>query len=181
MSDRPFYGAAWNKRKEKGTTIYTRPCRICQGEYVFGFGCRSQACATGTIIKSICFVMAKKLFFRKKFCKLHVFLPHHPFCIDGVSADKACYGDVMKKAQVDPMAKPPQKPEQPKAEPISKKKRKYTDESCFFESSTSLWLPRGHILELNVAMFLVDHFARKRPRRVLRRKVIKHCHKRPPK
>ena len=76
------------------------------------------------------FFMAKKCFFCKNFCKQHVFLPHHPFCIDGVSADTGCYADVFKKAKVDPMAKPPQKPEQPKAaDSSSKKMRKWTDES----------------------------------------------------
>ena len=73
----------------------------------------------------------KMVFFCKKFCKQHVFLPHHPFCIDGVSADKESYADVFKRAQqAKPMAKPPQKPEQPKAaDSSSKKKRKWTDES----------------------------------------------------
>ena len=82
-------------------------------------------------MKSICFFMVKRCFFCKKFCKQDVFLPHHPFCIDGVSADKEAYADVFKRAQqAKAIAKPPQKPEQPKAaDTSSKKKRKWTDES----------------------------------------------------
>ena len=77
----------------------------------------------------IIFFMAKRCLFCKMFCKQHVFLPHHPFCI-GVSADKGRHAEVFKKAKVDPMAKPPQKPEQPKAaDSSSKKKREWTDES----------------------------------------------------
>ena len=77
------------------------------------------------------FFYGQKIFFCKKFCKQHVFLPHHPFCIDGVSADKEAYADVFKRAQqAKAIAKPPQKPEQPKAaDTSSKKKRKWTDES----------------------------------------------------
>ncbi len=89
-----------------------------------------QLCHWG-YMKSICFFMVKRCFFCKKFCKQHVFLPHHPFCIDGVSADKEAYADVFKRAQqAKAIAKPPQKPEQPKAaDTSSKKKRKWTDES----------------------------------------------------
>ena len=49
MSERPFYTAAWTKTKESGVTVYIRPCRLCGGPYVFGYGCRMHGCATGAI------------------------------------------------------------------------------------------------------------------------------------